>query len=83
VARQLHVNFVVDGSVRKAAGLYRVAARLVRADDGYVIWTNSYDRPLGDLLSIQKNIASEASIAIHEAVESAAAAHSGSPRTQR
>jgi transcriptional activator of cad operon len=71
MARALRVNFVVDGSVRKAGSLYRVGARLVRADDGYVIWTDSYDRQLGDLLSIQKNIASEAAVAIRRAIEGA------------
>jgi TolB-like protein len=64
---------VVDGSVRKAGSLYRVGARLVRADDGYVIWTDSYDRQLGDLLSIQKNIASEAAVAIRRAIDGALA----------
>jgi transcriptional activator of cad operon len=73
MARALRVNFVVDGSVRKAGSLYRVGARLVRADDGYVIWTDSYDRQLGDLLSIQKNIASEAAVAIRKAIDGAVA----------
>jgi transcriptional activator of cad operon len=73
MARALRVNFVVDGSVRKAGSLYRVGARLVRADDGYVIWTDSYDRQLGDLLSIQKNIASEAAVAIRRAIDGAVA----------
>ena len=73
MARALRVNFVVDGSVRKAGSLYRVGARLLRADDGYVIWTDSYDRQLGDLLSIQKNIASEAAVAIRIAIDGAVA----------
>jgi transcriptional activator of cad operon len=78
MARALRVNFVVDGSVRKAGNLYRVGARLVRADNGYVIWTDSYDRQLGDLLSIQKNIASEAAVAIRRAIDGAVA-----PKPQR
>jgi TolB-like protein/DNA-binding winged helix-turn-helix (wHTH) protein len=73
MARQLSVNFIVDGSVRKAGSVYRVAARLVRADNGFVIWTNSYDRQLGDVVSIQKNIAAEAAVAIKESLAGAAA----------
>jgi TolB-like protein/DNA-binding winged helix-turn-helix (wHTH) protein len=71
VARQLGVYFVVDGSVRKAGTSYRVATRLSRADNGYVIWTNAYERQLGDLLTIQKSIAAEAAVAIRESIERA------------
>jgi TolB-like protein len=74
VARQLGVYFVVDGSVRKAGTSYRVATRLSRADNGYVIWTNAYERQLGDLLTIQKSIAAEAAVAIRESIERALAA---------
>ena len=71
VARQLGVYFVVDGSVRKAGTSYRVATRLSRADNGYVVWTNTYERQLGDLLTIQKSIAAEAAVAIRESIERA------------
>jgi transcriptional activator of cad operon len=68
IARQLGVTYVVDGSVRKSGNLYRVAMRLVRADNGYVVYTETYERPLGDLLSVQKNIAAAAAIAIRNAI---------------
>ena len=71
IARQLGVTYVVDGSVRKSGNVYRVAARLVRADNGYVVYTETYERPLGNLLSVQKNIAAEAAIAIRNAIEGA------------
>ena len=82
VARQLGVYFVVDGSVRKAGTSYRVATRLSRADNGYVVWTNTYERQLGDLLTIQKSIAAEAAAAIRESIERAppATAISTTPR---
>jgi len=72
IARQLRVAYVLDGSVRKAGGLYRVAARLVRADSGYVIWTETYERPLGNLLDVQKGIAAEVAPAIRAAIGNAA-----------
>jgi transcriptional activator of cad operon len=68
IARQLGVTYVVDGSVRRSGNVYRVAIRLVRADNGSVVYTESYERPLGDLLSVQKNIAAAAAMAIRNAI---------------
>lgn len=51
--------YVLDGSVRKSGSRLRVAARLIRADNGYVIWTESYDRPSGDTLMVQDDIAGQ------------------------
>lgn len=59
IARGLNVNYLLDGSVRKANGRVRIAARLLRADNSYVIWTNTYDRPLSDLIMVQDDIAGE------------------------
>ena len=59
VARSLGVAYVLDGSVRKSDATYRVAARLLHAGDGHVVWTQSYDRPLGDVVALQKDLASE------------------------
>ena len=57
IAESLGVAYVLDGSVRKAGARLRVAARLVRADDGYVAWAESYDRPFDDILKVQDDIA--------------------------
>jgi transcriptional activator of cad operon len=57
MAKTLGVAYVLDGSVRKAGGRVRVAARLVRAEDGFVLWTESYDRPFDDILMVQEDIA--------------------------
>ena len=59
IARGLKVNYLLDGSVRKSNGRVRIAARLLRADSSYVIWTNTYDRPMRDLIMVQDDIASE------------------------
>jgi transcriptional activator of cad operon len=69
VAHQLGVAYVIDGSVRKSANIYRVAARLVRASDGYVVWSDTYDRSLGDLVKVQKDIAAEAAEAISASIQ--------------
>jgi TolB-like protein/DNA-binding winged helix-turn-helix (wHTH) protein len=68
IGRQLGVIYVLDGSVRKSASTLRVAARLMRADDGYVLWSETYDRPADDLLMIQDDIASEVQKALAQAL---------------
>ena len=60
-ARTLGVTYVVDGSVRLSKGYVRIAARLMRADDGFVIWSQSYYRPVRDMFAIQDAIAGEVS----------------------
>jgi TolB-like protein len=59
IGRALGVAYVLDGSVRKAGDRVRVAARLIHADDNDVVWSESYDRPWSDILTIQDEIASE------------------------
>lgn len=69
IARSLGVAYVVDGSVRKSGTQLRVAARLIRADNGYVVWTESYDRPLTDRLMVQDDIAGEVAKALNASTE--------------
>lgn len=59
MAKSLGVVYVLDGSVRKSGTRLRVAARLIRADSGYVIWSETYDRPFDDALMVQDDIAGE------------------------
>jgi TolB-like protein len=63
------VNYVLDGSVRKSGDTLRVAARLVRADDGYVVWSENYDRPVDDKLMVQDDIASEVTSALRNSID--------------
>jgi len=64
IARSLGVAYILDGSVRTSGGTMRVAARVLRAQDGFVIWSATYDRPLGDKLKVQDDIAGEAANAL-------------------
>ncbi|KQV55532.1 MULTISPECIES: winged helix-turn-helix domain-containing protein [unclassified Duganella] len=61
VARALKVAYVLDGSIRRSGATLRIAARLTRAADGFVVWTESYDRTPGDKLAIQEEVASAVS----------------------
>lgn len=59
IARFLGVMYVLDGSVRKSGARLRVATRLMRADNGYVVWSDTYDRPFDDILMVQDDIAGD------------------------
>jgi transcriptional activator of cad operon len=68
IANSLGVAYVLDGSVRKSGPRLRVAARLIRADNGFVVWSDSYDRPFGDLLLIQDEIAGKVAQALQSSI---------------
>ena len=70
VAKALGVTYILDGSVRKSGKMVRVAARLVRADNGYVMWTETYDRPFDDLVMVQDDIAGEVAKALRSSIGS-------------
>jgi len=59
IARSLGVAYVLDGSLRQSGSTMRVAARLVRADSGFVVWSETYDRRMDDSLKVQDDIAGE------------------------
>ena len=69
IAKALGVSYVLDGSVRKSGARLRVAARLVRVDNGYVMWSATYDRPIDDLLMVQEDIAGEVTGALAHSIE--------------
>ncbi len=69
IAKQLGVAYVLDGSVRKSGARLRVDARLIRADNGYVVWSETYDRPLDDILMVQDDIAGEVAKALRASIE--------------
>lgn len=68
IAKTLGVAYVLDGSVRKSGARLRVDARLIRADNGYVVWSESYDRPFGDILIVQDDIAGEVAKALQTSI---------------
>ena len=63
-ARRLDVANVVTGSVRRSASTIRVNAQLVDGKDGLEQWSQSFDRPLGDVLQIQSDIAANVARAL-------------------
>jgi len=69
IAKTLGVVYVLDGSIRKSAATLRVDARLIRADNGYIVWSETYDRPFDDILMVQDDIAGEVTKALRASIE--------------
>jgi TolB-like protein len=57
IARKLHVANLLEGSVRKAGNTLRVTVQLIRADNGYHLWSRTYDRDIKDIFKVQDEIA--------------------------
>lgn len=57
IARKLHVANILEGSVRKSGNRLRVTAELIRADNGYHVWSETYDRDSKDVFKVQDDIA--------------------------
>jgi TolB-like protein len=57
VGEILKVAHILEGSVRKAGDQVRITAQLVNTDDGYHLWSETYDRKLDNIFAIQEEIA--------------------------
>jgi adenylate cyclase len=53
----LGVDHILEGSVRKAGKALRITAQLIRASDGFHMWSETYDRELKDIFEVQEDIA--------------------------
>ena len=58
IGRLLGAESLVEGSVRRDGDRLRINVRLINARDGYQLWSDLYDRRMGDLLQVQEEIAS-------------------------
>ena len=57
ICRQLGVDAVLEGTVRKAGDRLRITAQLVSAEDGCHLWSEGYDREMADVFTVQEEIA--------------------------
>jgi TolB-like protein len=64
IARELKVNYLVEGSVKRDAGRVRVTVQLLQASDGTSLWSESFERVLDDALAMQSEIALATATAI-------------------
>jgi TolB-like protein/Tfp pilus assembly protein PilF len=59
IAERLKVAHVLEGSVRKADNQVRITAQLIRAEDGYHLWSDTWDRSFDNIFAIQDEIAAD------------------------
>jgi len=64
IARQLGVDHIVEGSVRRAGEQLRISAQLIRAEDGFHLWSETYDRRTEDTFAVQEDIAEKIAVAL-------------------
>jgi TolB-like protein/DNA-binding winged helix-turn-helix (wHTH) protein len=64
IGETLGVAHLLTGSVRKSGERVRIAVELVDADSGYQLWSDSYDRELGDIFDVQDEIAERVATAL-------------------
>lgn len=59
ISKTLGVAHVLEGSVQKSGNRVRITAQLIRAEDGFHVWSQNYDRDLDDIFAIQDEIAKD------------------------
>jgi len=64
IATQLGVRHIVEGSVRRAGKRLRVTAQLIRASDGFHLWSENYDSTEADTIAVQEDIAEKIALAM-------------------
>ena len=57
IGAALGVNHVLEGSVRRSGTRLRITAQLIRGEDGFHLWSETYDREISDIFEIQDEIA--------------------------
>jgi TolB-like protein/Tfp pilus assembly protein PilF len=57
IARELGVDYVLEGSVRKAGQQVRIAAQLIKVDGDAHLWSESWTRDMADIFAVQEGIA--------------------------
>jgi TolB-like protein/Flp pilus assembly protein TadD len=64
IAQELNVSHILEGSVRKSGDKVRITAQLIKADDGFHLWSENFDRTLDDIFAVQDEIALEVTRAL-------------------
>ncbi|MGD0733763.1 MAG: winged helix-turn-helix domain-containing protein [Terracidiphilus sp.] len=79
IAKSLHVAYALDGSLRKSGTWVRVDVRLLRADNGFIVWSETYDQPMSDILTIQDDIAVKVTNALKQSLPTNSVPPSSAP----
>ena len=68
IGKELHADYLVQGSVRRASDRVRITVQLIRVRDQTDLWAESYDRELKDVLALQDSVARTIANQIHIAL---------------
>ena len=74
IAKELGVAHVLEGSVRSTPQRVRVTAQLIRASDGFHLWSQTYDRDIADMIQVQEDLAQQIARAMQTSMDPAALA---------
>ena len=69
IAAELGVAHILEGSVRQSSSRLRVTAQLIRASDGFHIWSENYDRQPDDIIAVQEDIAVQIATALQTVMD--------------
>lgn len=69
IAAALNVDHVLEGSVRRGGETFRITAQLIRASDGFHLWSETYDRSMQDIIATQEEIAIQIARALETALD--------------
>jgi TolB-like protein len=69
IAGELRVAHVLEGSVRSTPQRMRVTAQLIRAADGFQVWSQDYDRDPADMIEIQEDLARQIAMAMQTSMD--------------
>ncbi len=64
VGRKLGVANILEGSVRREGNHVRITANLIKVEDGFQLWSQTYDREINDIFAVQDEIAQAATEAL-------------------
>ncbi len=67
IGQELGAKYIMEGNVRRAGASLRVTAQLVEAENGAILWTQKFDRPLAELAELQEDFVNE--VAAHLGVQ--------------
>src|SRR5882724_2805716 len=79
IARELHVDAVVEGAVLRSGDKVRITAQLIDAPADRHVWAETYDRDLRDVLALQADVARAIAVQIRGKLSSSPQLHGASP----
>jgi adenylate cyclase len=82
IAAELGVQYLITGSIRASADRLRLHVQLIEAQTGVQVWSQRYDRPLGDVLDLQDDISEHVVATIEPALYAQEGFHSAGRATK-